>query len=975
MTGERKLFLLDAYALIYRAYYGFINNPRMNSKGQNTSAVFGFLNTLEDLLKRQNPSHIAVAFDPPGPTFRHLAFEQYKAQREKTPEVITWSIPWIKAIIEAYNIPIIEIAGFEADDVIGTMSVLADKVGFEVFMMTPDKDFGQLVTEHVHIYKPKYGSNEFEIVGPTQVLEKYGLSNTLQMIDYLGLVGDASDNIPGCPGVGDVSARKLIAEFGSIEQLLANTEKLKGSLKDKIVNNKEIIEFSKFLATIKTDVPIIFDEEGLRRKDVNEQKLSDLYSELEFRTHQNRLNQKSSVTAKLVEKKEVVPSDTKSVVTSTKETHGQFSLWDVPSNDAILSSPLSTTGDALNEQGEQGNENEIDASEGTGIAKYSNLRTLKTTAHTYYLIENESDFCQFFTELFVQKTVAFDTETTGLDANTAELVGMSFCWEQNKAFYMPYLEDTEKKSWLEKIKQVLENPTVLKIGQNIKYDMVVLSKYGFKIQGPLFDTMIAHYLIQPELRHGMDYMAEIYLNYKTIHIEEILGSKGKNQKNMRDLSPKDIYEYAAEDADVTFQLKEILEKEIAVNGLDFLCYKVEMPLVKVLVDMEIEGVNIDRNALKMSSNVLTVTLKKLEEDIQELAGIAFNVNSPKQIGEVLFERLKIDVKAKKTKTGQFTTSEDVLEKLKSKHPIVEKILEQRGLKKLLGTYIDALPELVNPRTGKIHTSYNQAVTSTGRLSSSNPNLQNIPVRDALGREIRQAFSAGKDDFFFSADYSQIELRLMAHLSQDANMLDAFCKDLDIHAATAAKIYKVPLVEVQSDMRRKAKTANFGIIYGISVFGLAERMNVGRGEAKELIDGYFESYPNVKSYMDQCISDAKQNGWVETMFHRKRYLQDIHSQNANVRGYAERNAINAPIQGSAADIIKIAMVNIHKSLLEKNLKSKMIMQVHDELNFIVPENEVEIMKELIVNEMQNAVKLDVPLKAELGIGRNWLEAHS
>lgn len=945
----------------------------MNSKGQNTSAVFGFLNTLEDLLKRQNPSHIAVAFDPPGPTFRHLAFEQYKAQREKTPEVITWSIPWIKAIIEAYNIPIIEIAGFEADDVIGTMSVQADKVGFEVFMMTPDKDFGQLVTEHVHIYKPKYGSNEFEIVGPTQVLEKYGLSNTLQMIDYLGLVGDASDNIPGCPGVGDVSARKLIAEFGSIEQLLANTEKLKGALKDKIVNNKEIIEFSKFLATIKTDVPIHFDEESLRRKDVNEQKLSDLYSELEFRTHQNRLNQKSTVTA-LVEKKEVIPSDTKSVVASTKETHGQFSLWDVPSNDALVSSSLST-GDALNERAEQGNENDIDASEGTGIAKYSNLRTLKTTVHTYYLIENESDFGQFYAEFSVQKTVAFDTETTGLDANTAELVGMSFCWEKNKAFYIPYLEDTEKKGWLKKIKQVLENPSVLKIGQNIKYDMVVLSKYGFNIQGPLFDTMIAHYLIQPELRHGMDYMAEIYLNYKTIHIEEILGSKGKNQKNMRDLSPKDIYEYAAEDADVTFQLKEILEKEIALNGLDFLCYKVEMPLVKVLVDMEIEGVNIDRNALKVSSNVLTVTLKKLEEDIQELAGIAFNVNSPKQIGEVLFERLKIDAKAKKTKTGQFTTSEDVLEKLKSKHPIVEKILEQRGLKKLLSTYIDALPELVNARTGKIHTSYNQAVTSTGRLSSSNPNLQNIPVRDALGREIRQAFSAGKDDFFFSADYSQIELRLMAHLSQDANMLDAFCKDLDIHAATAAKIYKVPLEEVQSDMRRKAKTANFGIIYGISVFGLAERMNVGRGEAKELIDGYFESYPNVKSYMDQCISDAKQNGWVETMFHRKRYLQDIHSQNANVRGYAERNAINAPIQGSAADIIKIAMVNIHKSLLEKNLKSKMIMQVHDELNFIVPENEVEIMRELIVNEMQNAVKLDVPLKAELGIGRNWLEAHS
>jgi len=955
MDSSKTLFLLDAYALIYRAYYAFINNPRMNSKGYNTSAIFGFLNTLEDLLRRENPSHIAVGFDPPGPTFRHEAFDKYKAQRPKTPEVITWSVPWIKKIIEAFHIPIVEMMGFEADDVIGTMSVMAEKEGFTVFMMTPDKDYGQLVTDHVFMYKPKYGSNEFEIMGPEQVISKYGLKSPLQMIDYLGLVGDTSDNIPGCPGVGDVSARKLLDEFGSIENLLKNTDKLKGALKDKISNNKEQIEFSRFLATIKIDVPLEFDEEKLHRDPVDEVALRQIYEELEFRTHLNKIqNARPSAPETKMEQ----PIVQKTQVKKQNAPAGQFSLWDESA------SSLSNTFESSVNEDELPNENE-----------FSNLKALKDIPHSYYLLDSEEKINDFLVEISNQDFYAFDTETTGLDAMEAELVGMSFSWKKNEAYYLPVPPGEIGFQKVQPLKAILEKSSVLKIGQNLKYDMVVLKKYGIDVQGPFFDTMIAHYLLQPELRHGMDFLAEIYLQYRTIHIDELIGIKGKNQKNMRNLSPSEVYEYAAEDADITLQLKNVLEKELQGKGLDFLCYEVEMPLVKVLTNMETTGIGIDRIALKESSLIMTAALVKMEAEIQEMAGIPFNVNSPKQIGEVLFETLAFGGKAKKTKTGQYSTSEDVLEGLKGKHPIIEKILEQRGLKKLLSTYIDALPELINPRTGKIHTSFNQAVTSTGRLSSSNPNLQNIPVRDAQGREIRKAFSAESGSVFLSADYSQIELRLMAHLSKDQTMIQAFRDGLDIHAATAAKIYKIPLEEVSSEMRRKAKTANFGIIYGISVFGLAERMGVSRTEAKELIDGYFKTYPQVKAYMDASIEKARENGWVETLFHRKRFLQDIHSQNANVRGYAERNAINAPIQGTAADIIKVAMVKIAQSLERQGLKTTMILQVHDELNFIVPENELEKVRELVTYEMENAVKLDVPLKADVGVGKNWLEAHS
>jgi len=962
MENPKKLFLLDAYALIYRAYYAFIKNPRMNSKGQNTSAIFGFVNTLEDLIKRENPTHIAVGFDPSGPTFRHEAYEKYKAQREETPEVIRKSIPYIKNIIKAYNIPILEVAGFEADDVIGTIAWKAEKAGFTVYMMTPDKDYGQLVTDKVFMYKPKFGSNDCEILGPNEIKRKYSLTETKQMIDYLGLMGDSSDNIPGCPGVGEVTAKSLISEFGSIKNLLENTDQIKGKLKEKIIENKDQIIFSQFLATIRTDVPIEFEEDQLVREAVNENALREIFDELEFRNMLNRIL--SSPSAISSEPKKELPKKTTKKQT---EDHGQISLWDMDVTET----------ENKNSENEQQNpdENEIYATNGQTENFHSILTSLKTVHHSYYLLDTESKIDNFISKISVQDFFCLDTETTGLDAMTAELVGMSFSWTKNEAYYIPFPVDqklcTEK---LQRLRNILENPKVEKIGQNLKYDIVVLKKYGINVCGPIFDTMIAHYLLQPELRHNMDYLAEIYLNYQTIHIEELIGPKGKNQKSMRDISPDLVCPYAAEDADITLQLKNILEPEIKKNNLDFLCYEVEMPLVLVLAEMENTGISINQDSLKEASIELTKKLISLEEEIQTIAGVFFNVNSPKQIGEVLFDKMEIGGKAKKTKTGQYSTSEDVLESLKSKHPIVEKILEQRGLKKLLSTYIDALPLLINPRTGKIHTSFNQAVTATGRLSSSNPNLQNIPIREELGREIRKAFAAGPGEIFFSADYSQIELRLMAHLSHDPSMIEAFRSGQDIHAATAAKIYHIPLEEVTSDMRRKAKTANFGIIYGISIFGLAERMGVSRGEAKELIDGYFETYPEVKTYMDNAILQAKENGWVETIYHRKRYLPDINSHNGNVRGYAERNAINAPIQGTAADIIKVAMVRIQKAIEDKNLKTKMILQVHDELNFIVPESELEEVQKIVSHEMETAVNLDVPLKADTGYGKNWLEAH-
>jgi DNA polymerase-1 len=920
-----KLFLIDAYALIYRSYYAFIKVPRINSKGKNTSAIFGFVNSLEDVLKRENPTHIAVCFDPAGLTFRHEIYEQYKAQREETPEVIRESIPIIKEIIEAYNIPILEIPRYEADDVIGTIAKQAEKQGFDVYMVTPDKDYGQLVSDHIFVYRPKHGGG-YETMGVKEILEKFSISSVEQITDFLGLMGDASDNIPGCPGVGGKTATKLLKEFGSVENLLSNISILKGSLKNKIEENAKQIHFSKYLATIITDAPITFHVENCALEKSNDKKLIEIYTELEFRTFINKLTG---------EKKTPTPN-----VPVQGNLFAQFEIEEPKTSET------------------------------------SEFATLDTTPHSYSIASTEKEYIYLANLLAQQKAFAFDTETDGIDPLKAHLVGMSFAIKENEAWYVAIPTDTEEATRIiSYFSPTLQNTQIIKIGQNIKFDILVLRKYGLRIAGPLFDTMIAHYLLNPELRHGMDYLAETYLKYKTVHIEELIGPKGKNQLSMRNVELKKIAEYAAEDADITLRLKNFFEPELEKQGIESLFYDMEMPLVYVLADMEEAGVNLDISALKQSSETLSAELIRLEKEIFLLAGIDFNINSTKQVGEILFERLKIEDKAKKTKTGSYSTSEDTLEKLRSKHPIINKLLAYRGIKKLLSTYIDALPELINPQTGKIHTSFNQTVTATGRLSSTNPNLQNIPIRDDMGREIRKAFIPDNEDcIFFSADYSQIELRIMAHLSNDENMISAFRSKEDIHAATAAKIYNIPLDEVSKDMRRKAKTANFGIIYGISVFGLAERLNIPRPEAKELIDGYFLSYPQVKEYMEKSIETAKTNGYVETIFKRKRYLPDIYSNNAVVRGYAERNAINAPIQGSAADIIKMAMVNIYHRFEIDKLKSKMILQVHDELNFNVYKDEIEKVKQIVIEEMERVIMLQVPLIADYGEGQNWLEAH-
>ena len=946
-----KLFLLDAYALIYRAYYALIKNPRINSKGFNTSAVLGFVNTLEDVLKKENPTHIGVAFDPSGPTFRHEAYEQYKAQREETPEVIRLSVPIIKDIIRAYRIPILEVAGFEADDVIGTLATEAGKRGITTYMMTPDKDYGQLVCENVFMYRPKYGDKEFEVMGIEQVKAKFDIESPLQVIDILGLMGDSSDNIPGCPGVGEKTAQKLVAQFGSIENLLANTDQLKGALKTKVETNKELITFSKFLATIKTDVPIELNLHELKREAPDEEALRKIFEEMEFRTLMERVFNRE---------KNNTPIETP----TPKKGSGQLSLFG--GTESVASTKNAHP--QANLFGEF-------TDEGQGNSEFSNLASLKTIDFDYQLLDTEEKRQEFLQIIKTKEIFSLDTETTGTDPISAELVGMSFSFAKNQAFYIPVPSDREETTRIvNEFKEVLENKETLKVGQNIKYDMLVLSRYGVNVQGPMFDTMIAHYVLQPELRHNMDYLAEIYLNYKTIHIEELIGSKGKNQGNMRDLTPEAIYKYACEDADITLQLKEVLEKELKENGAEKLFYEIEMPLVPVLAYMEKNGVRVDTEALKETSRHFTARMKQIEEEVHLLADMDFNISSPKQVGEVLFDKLRIVDKAKKTKTGQYVTSEEVLESLRSKHPIVEKILDYRGLKKLLSTYIDALPLLINPETGKIHTSFNQTVTATGRLSSSNPNLQNIPIRNEDGKEIRKAFIPEEGCEFFSADYSQIELRIMAHLSDDKNMIEAFREGDDIHAATAAKVYKVALEEVSREQRSKAKTANFGIIYGISVFGLAERMNVPRSEAKELIEGYFQTYPQIKEFMDKSIEKARENGYIETIFGRKRFLPDINSHNAVVRGYAERNAINAPIQGSAADIIKVAMVGIYRRFMEENLRSKMILQVHDELNFSVYPEEKETVQQIVIEEMEKAYTMQVPLRADCGWGKNWLEAH-
>ena len=946
----KKLFLIDAYAIIYRSYYAFIRNPRFNSKGLNTSAIFGFVNTLEDVLKREKPTHIAVAFDPKGKTFRHEAYDLYKAQREATPEDIRLAVPIIKNLIKAYNIPALEVPGFEADDVIGTMAKKAEQAGFEVFMLTPDKDYGQLVSDHISMYRPKH-TGGFEIMGPAEVKGKYDLDSHEQVIDLLGLMGDASDNIPGCPGVGEKTAVKLLKEFGSIDALISRTSELKGALKTKIEENKEQIVFSRFLATIKTDVPIDFDEKSLEIEPRNEPELRALFDELEFRT----------MSAKVGNTFSSFPPDQSlpSIKSAKSKPAGQMSLFD----------------DFDQEETKPVQKQIVIKDEEPVVEPTSGLKTLANIPHKYILIDNKVKRSDLISRLFIQKTVCFDTETTGLDMFLSDLVGLSFCFTEGEAYYVSLPENkTEAKDVLHEFKAFFENDQIEKIGQNIKFDLLMLKQYNIELKGKLFDTMIAHYLVQPELRHGMDYLAEIYLKYRTIHFEELVGPKGKNQANIRTVDINKLCDYAAEDADVTFRLKQILEKELKDNGLEKLFYEIEMPLMQVLATMEHTGVRIDSEALRQSSKVLTQQMGLLEKEIHEMAGFEFNVSSPMQVGEILFDRLKLDDKAKKTKTGQYSTSEDVLEKIRSKHPIIGKILDYRGLKKLLSTYIDALPQLISPVTGKVHTSYNQTVTATGRLSSTNPNLQNIPVRDALGKEIRKAFIPDADSVFLSADYSQIELRIMAHLSGDANMLEAFNSGHDIHTATAARIYKIALEEVTSDMRRKAKTANFGIIYGISVFGLSDRLGIPRAEAKELIDGYFSTYPEVRKYMDNSIQRAKEMGYVETLLGRKRFLPDINSQNSIVRGFAERNAINAPIQGTAADIIKIAMVQIQKRIEKEQLQAKMTMQVHDELNFTVPKNELEIVRKVVVDEMENAIKLQVPLIADCGTGANWLEAH-
>ena len=939
MDQNSKLFLLDAYALIYRAYYAFIKNPRINSKGFNTSAVLGFVNTLEEVLKKENPTHIGIAFDPAGKTFRHEAYEQYKAQREATPEAIRLSIPIIKEIIRAYRIPILEVSGFEADDVIGTLATKAGLQGIKTYMMTPDKDYGQLVTDNVFMYRPKYGDKEFEILGVEQIKAKFDIESPAQVIDMLGLMGDASDNIPGCPGVGEKTAQKLVAQFGSIENLLEQTDQLKGALKIKVEANSEMIRFSKFLATIKIDVPIEFDMSTLVREPADEQTLRAIFDEMEFRALSERIFKKESQPLSLSNSSNAGP------------------LF------AQASTPVQ--GDLFDQM----------MSNGQGDDKNSTLQRLDSYLVDYQLLDTEEKRARIIQKLLTSKILALDTETTGLDPMSAELVGMSFSIKENQAFYVPVPADREEAlKIVNEFRPLFENEESLKVGQNIKYDLLVLQNMGIEVKGLLFDTMVAHYVLQPELRHNMDYLAEIYLHYQTIHIDELIGPKGKNQKNMRDLDPKEVYRYACEDADVTLKLKNILEKELKEHDAEQLFYDIEMPLIPVLANIESNGMLLNTEALKDSSKNFTAKLQEIEKEIHALAGETFNVASPKQVGEVLFEKLKIVDKAKKTKTGQYVTSEEVLENLRNKHEIVEKILEYRGLKKLLGTYIDALPLLINPKTGRIHTSFNQTVTATGRLSSSNPNLQNIPIRDENGKEIRKSFIPDEGCSFFSADYSQIELRIMAHLSEDPNMIEAFRSGLDIHTATAAKVYKVELDEVNSDMRRKAKTANFGIIYGISIFGLAERMNVDRKEAKELIDGYFESYPQVKSYMDKSIEVAREKGYVETLFHRKRFLPDINSRNAIVRGYAERNAINAPIQGSAADIIKVAMVRIYKRFRLEKIQAKMILQVHDELNFSVPLKEQEQVERIVIEEMENAYQMHVPLSADSGWGTNWLEAH-
>ena len=918
-----RLFLLDAYALIYRSYYAFLKNPRINSKGLNTSAIMGFVNTLNEVITKEQPTYMAVAFDH-GKTFRHEAFPAYKAQREETPEDIRASVPIIKDILEAYHIPVLQADGFEADDVIGTLATAAGREGIETYMLTPDKDYGQLVGDNVYIYRPRHGGG-YDTLGESEVTQKYGIATTAQVIDLLALMGDSADNFPGCPGVGEKTAAKLITQFGSIDNMLAHTDEIKGKLREKVEGAVDDIRMSRFLATIRTDVPIALDLEKMKMTSPDEERLEKIFQELEFR----------ALTDKIIKK-----------------------VKNTPKNDDLQ---LDLFGEF--------------AAESQGEPKNASILGLKETPHDYQLIESEEEARKIRDYFLTKEILSFDTETTSTNAIDAELVGLSFAVEEFKAVYVAVPAEREAAQRMVDIfRPLYEDEHIMKVGQNIKYDYEVLRRYGIEVRGPMFDTMLAHYIVQPELHHNMDYMAETLLGYQTIHIDQLIGPRGKGQRSMRDLQPQEVYEYAAEDADVTLRLKNVLEQKLKEVDGERLFYDIEMPLVPVLAEMELTGVCLDTAALAETGKNFNRRLAEYEQKIYAEAGETFNISSPKQVGDILFGKMKIVDKPKKTKTGQYVTSEEVLTQLRSRAPIVDDILSYRGLKKLLGTYVEALPRLINPRTGHIHTCFNQAITATGRLSSSDPNLQNIPIRDDDGKEIRKSFVPEPGCLFFSADYSQIELRIMAHLSQDEHMLDAFRSGIDIHAATAAKIWHVPVEEVTPEQRKKAKQANFGIIYGISTYGLAQRMNISNSEARQLIDDYFATFPRVKAYMDEAIATCREKGYAETIYHRRRYLPDIASRNATVRGFAERNAINAPIQGSEADIIKVAMIHIFKRFATEGLRSRMILQVHDELNFSVYPEEREQVERIVIEEMENACRLSIPLTADAGWGANWLEAH-
>ena len=951
MNSIDKLFLLDAYALIYRAYYAFIKNPRTNSKGFNTSAILGFVNTLEEVLKKENPTHIGVAFDPSGPTFRHEAYEQYKAQREETPETIRLSVPIIKDIIRAYRIPILEVAGYEADDVIGTLATEAGRQGITTYMMTPDKDYGQLVSDRIFMYRPKH-TGGFEVMGTEEVKAKFNIQTTEQVIDMLGLMGDASDNIPGCPGVGEKTAQKLIAEFGSIENLLEHTDQLKGALKTKVETNREMITFSKFLATIKTDVPIRLDMNSLVREEPNEEELRKIFEELEFRTLIDRILKKGNGNS--------------SSPTPTSPTPDLFA-------GTLFAQPQ--TSNPENSAPVQGDLFANFAGEGTGASENSNLKRLEMLDVDYQLIDTEEKRKGIIQKLLTSEILSIDTETTGTEPMDAELVGMSFSDAENRAYYVPVpAEREEALKIVNEFRPLFENEKSMKVGQNIKYDMIILQNYGVRVKGKLFDTMLAHYVLQPELRHNMDYLAEIYLHYQTIHIDELIGARGKNQKNMRDLPPEDVYRYACEDADVTLKLKNVLEKELKEQGAEHLFYEIEMPLVPVLVNIESNGVLLDTEALKQSSQHFTVRLQEIEKEIYEMAGETFNISSAKQVGEVLFDKLKIVEKAKKTKTGQYVTSEEVLQSYRSKHDIIGKILEYRGLKKLLSTYIDALPQLINPRTGRIHTSFNQAVTATGRLSSSNPNLQNIPIRTELGSQLRAYFVARPGCVLVDADYSQIELRILAHVTGDEHMQQAFLTGEDIHRSTAAKIYGLPLEQVTPRLRSSAKAINFGIMYGKGAYSLSKDIGVSVKEADAFLKNYLATFPKVSGYMDKTISDARNCGYVSTLFGRRRSLPELASNNHNIRASGERMARNTPIQGTAADVIKLAMVRVWRRLRDEKMESRLILTVHDELIVEAPEAEAAKAAAILQEEMEGCVNYAVPLSTEVHQGKNWLEAH-